>query len=261
MSADDGAAMEVRDRDSLFAHLFTTSKGDASKVRDSFCAYTPPASRLIIREAADFGKLGTTSEAVHRAADKGFWAYKDFAAVLDSFALSPSDPERRVMGIEGVGSTAELHAAVAGRAPKLKIGHLSLEMLEGKLDNGEWHWIDEANCVMHTATPKPAILRTELAERVGLELRVLRHEKFVEGEAEGEPVESVGDLIIFDIDVSDVTKPTGNTKVFCQNPGAYTISAYSSLPHRMRLGVDKLLAGAGFGPSNFDINVPSSAGG
>ena len=54
-----------------------------------------------------------------------------------------------------------LLAAIASGSKSLKIGHLSLQMMKGKVSNGEWRWIDEAKCVMHTATPKPALLRAD----------------------------------------------------------------------------------------------------
>lgn len=237
--------MDVRDRRSLWQSLHAAADGDASRVLDCLTAYTPPAERLILREASDFAALGVTPEEVHGAADEGFWAYADFHSVLASFAREPTDPERRVMGIEGVGSAAALREAIASGKRPLRIGHLSHTMLVGKVANGEWRWIDEASCVMHTATPKPALLRTAVRERLKLELRVLRHEKFL-GEKSGEAApaapESVGDLIIFDIDVSDTVKPTGNTKVFCQDPKGYQLSAYASLPEAMREAVNGMLA-------------------
>lgn len=88
---------------------------------------------------------------------------------------------------------------------------------------------------MHTATPKPALLRPAVRERLGVELRVLRHEAFAGGS------ESEGDLIIFDMDRSDVEKETGNTKVFCQNPANYSIAPFASLPPEMRAAVRRML--------------------
>ena len=108
------------------------------------------------------------------------------------------------MGIEGVGSPETLREIIESGAKSLKIGHLSLLMvrvakplthshslgrlarhdrkksciprvalpnarqMQGKVDNGEWRWIDERRCVMHTATSKPALLRTEVRSRLGL---------------------------------------------------------------------------------------------
>lgn len=85
-------------------------------------AYTPPGQRLIIRSEEDFETLGTTAAAVKAAADQSFWAYKDFDSVLASFALAPSDSERRVMGIEGVDSGARLQEIIASGKADLKIG-------------------------------------------------------------------------------------------------------------------------------------------
>ena len=140
------------------------------------------------------------------------------------------------MGIEGVGSPSALLAAIESGAKSLKIGHLSLLMMEGKVATGEWHWIDEAKCVMHTATPKPALLRTEVRATLGVELKVVRHEQFAAG------AESVGDLIIFDMDMSDVTKELGNHKVFCQDPSNYTIAPLSTLSDEMKAAIDKMLS-------------------
>jgi len=231
--------MEVTGRSSLFAAVGKAAKGDAAAVVPCLCAYTPPAERLIIRSNSDFARLNTTAEAVHGAADPNFWAYGDFSSVLSSFSRESSDPERRVMGIEGIGSADALAAAISSGSKPLRIGHLSLLMMEGKVANGEWRWIDEGGCVMHTATPKPGLLRTELRSRLGLELVVRRHEAFLEGNA---PPESCGDLIIFDMDKADVTKPTGNTKVFCQDPTAFSIAAFDSLSAEMRAAVDAVLA-------------------
>jgi hypothetical protein len=273
------ATLQVRDRTSLFAALAT--EGDTRTVKDCMCAYSPPAERLIIRSASDFARLDTTMEAVHGAADTSFWAYADFESVFKSFSLEPSDPERRVMGIEGIGSADALAAAIASGEKPLHIGHLSLVMMQGKVANGEWRWINEGGCVMHTATPKPGLLRGEVRSRLGLELVVRRHEAFLGAaigadarakelaeliaaeqrddaavHARGPPLlsqhlldqsapaapESVGDLIIFDMDKADVTKPTGNTKVFCQTPANFTIAAFDSLSSDMRAAVDAVLA-------------------
>jgi len=227
------ALLEVHDRPTLWQALHAASP---AQVKACLCSYSPPPERLIIRSAADFAKLGTTREAVHGACDQSFWAFGDFERVYTSFSLDESDPERRVMGIEGVGSPEALLVIIEGGAKSLKIGHLSLLMMEGKVANDEWHWIDEAKCVMHTATPKPALLRAEVRSRLGLELRVMRHEEFAQGS------ESVGDLIIFDMDKSDVEKETGNRKVFCQDPGNYKIEHFDGLADDMKAAVDRMLA-------------------
>ena len=234
--SSSAAPLEVTDRASLFGHLHASSAGDVAKVRACLCSYTPPAERLILRSAADFAALGTSKEAVHGACDPTFWAFGDFESVYNSFVLEPTDKERRVMGIEGVGSPSALLAAIESGAKSLKIGHLSLLMMEGKVATGEWHWIDEAKCVMHTATPKPALLRTEVRATLGVELKVVRHEQFAAG------AESVGDLIIFDMDMSDVTKELGNHKVFCQDPSNYTIAPLSTLSDEMKAAIDKMLS-------------------
>ena len=140
------------------------------------------------------------------------------------------------MGIEGVNSPDALLAVIKSGAKTLKIGHLSLLMMEGKVANGEWYWVDEAKCIMHTSTPKPALLRAEVRATLGAELKVVRHEQFAAG------AESKGDLIIFDMDMSDVTKETGNHKVFCQDSASYTIAPFSTLSDEMKAAVDKMLA-------------------
>ena len=198
------ALLEVTDRPSLWRQL--ASAGDVAQMRQCLCAYTPPAKRLILRSEADFERLCITKEAVHAACDPSFWAYGDFESVYNSFARNEKDPERRVMGIEGIASPEALRETIASGATSLKIGHLSLVMMQSKVSNGEWHWVDEPKCVMHTATPKPALLRGEVRSRMGVEIKVLRHEAFAE------QAESVGDLIIFDMDKADVTQETGNTK-------------------------------------------------
>ena len=71
------------------------------------------------------------------------------------------------MGIEGVGSKETLQKVLATGQQVLHIGHLSLLTMEGKVANGEWRWIDEAGCSMHTATNKPALLRSEVRTREG----------------------------------------------------------------------------------------------
>ena len=236
LKAASSAVEDVSDRPTLWQALHAAAGGDAAKVTACLCSYSPPPARLIIRSDADFASLGTTKEAVHAACDPAFWAYGDFEKVHASFSLEESDAERRVMGIEGVGSPEALLVIIEGGAKSLKIGHLSLPMMQGKLANGEWRWIDEARCVMHTATPKPALLRTEVRSRLGVELRVMRHEEFAQG------AESVGDLIIFDMDKSDVTKETGNRKVFCQDPANYKIAPYDGLADDMKVAVDRMLA-------------------
>ena len=152
------------------------------------------------------------------------------------------------MGIEGVGNGDILQKVLASGQQVLHIGHLSLLMMEGKVANGEWRWIDEPSCSMHTATNKPALLRPKLRANLGVDLRVLRHEKFLQGHAssgEGEAAEaaeSVGDLIIFDMDKADVEKEVGNVKVFCQDPTNYDIAPFESLAPEMRAAVDRMLA-------------------
>ena len=224
--------LEVTDRATLWRGLHDALP--LATVRSCLCAYAPPAERLILKSASDFAKLGTTKDAVHGACDTSFWAYGDFESVYTSFELDPTDKERRVMGIEGVGSPEALKAAIDDGAKSLKIGHLSLLMMQSKVDSGEWHWIDEARCVMHTATSKPALLRPQLSE-LGVTLKVVRHEQFASG------AESVGDLIIFDMDKADVSKETGNTKVFCQDPANYSIAPFDTLSDEMRAAVDRML--------------------
>ena len=115
-----------------------------------------------------------------------------------------------------------------------------------KVANGEWRWIDEAGCVMHTATSKPAILRPALRDNLGVELHVLRHEKFAaemgDGSSSGAAPESLGDLIIFDMDWKDVTKETGNTKVFCQDPAKFELGSLDALQPGIRAALDQVLA-------------------
>jgi len=230
------STMEVTDRASLWKALHGPSGGDASSITACMCTYSPPPKRLIIRSAADFARLGTTKEAVHAACDPTFWAFGDFESIFDSFSRNETDKERRVMGIEGVGSAAALLEAIDGGEPCLKIGHLSLLMMQGKVENGEWLWVDEANCVMHTATPKPALLRAEVKARLGVEFRVMRHEVFAAA------AESLGDLIIFDLDKSDVRKETGNTKVFCQEAKNYSVLPFDTLSDEMKAAVMHMLA-------------------
>ena len=234
-SAEAPMALEVTDRASLWARLHAAG-ADAGTVKKCLCSYSPPPRRLILSSAADFERLGVTRESVHGACDSSFWAYGDFTSVYESFALAEDDKERRVMGIEGVGSAAELLEAIQSGSAPLKIGHLSLLMLRSKVANGEWKWIDEAGCVMHTATPKPALLRVQLRSVLNLEVKVVRHEAFASGS------ESVGDLIIFDMDKADTAKETGNTKVFCQNPENYEIAEYETLSEPMKQAVDTMLA-------------------
>ena len=236
----------VRNRKDLFAALFESVKtmpDPAAAVRECMVAYTPPAERLIIRNEADLAALSTNAEALKAAADVTFWAYKDFDSVLASFALDATDPERRVMGIEGVGSGEELQKILASGQAILRIGHLSLLMMEGKVANGEWRWVDEDKCVMYTATNKPALMRPEVRSRLGIELRILRHEKFLEAQ-EGQPneqTESMGDLIIFDMDWKDSSKDTGNTKVFCQNPSGFTLNTLDALMPSMDAALGQVL--------------------
>ena len=64
----------------------------------------------------------------------------------------------------------------------------------------------------------------------------MRHEEFAGG------AESVGDLVIFDMDKADVSVETGNVKVFCQNPANYTIAPYASLSDDMKAAVERMLA-------------------
>ena len=54
-------------------------------------------------------------------------------------------------------------------------------MMEGKVQNGEWRWIDESHCVMHTATPKPALLRARVLAELNVELAVMRHDAHLAG--------------------------------------------------------------------------------
>jgi len=227
-------AQVVRNRSDLFATLHaaaaaSTTADPRAAVRACMTAYAPPAERLIIRTVGDFAALGTTAAAVKAAADPTFWAYNDYDGVLASFALEANDKERRVMGIEGVGSKETLHKVLATGQQVLATGHLSLVMMEGKVASGEWHWIDEAGCSMHTATNKPGLLRTEVRSRLGLELKVVRHDAELAGSAEEQEVESVGDLIIFDMNFKDVTTEVGNTKVFCQNPSGFMLSGLETL--------------------------------
>jgi hypothetical protein len=201
----------VRNRAELFASLRGRS---SAEVLACMTAYSPPSQRLLIRSEADLARLGTTAAALKAAADPSFWAYSDFDSVLASFGREAGDPERRVMGVEGVGSAETLAKVLATGEQVLCIGHLSLTMMESKVASGEWRWIEEAGCVMHTATNKPALLRAAVRAKFGLELKVLRHEKFAADA--GEQPESSGDLIIFDMDWKDVTRRIGNTNVFCQ---------------------------------------------
>lgn len=231
----NSSTVVVTNRATLWGGLAAATSGDAAKIVACLCSYSPPAERLIIRRAADFAALGVSKEAVHAAGDESFWAYKDFESVFASFALAETDAERRVMGIEGVRSPEQLRAIVESGARSLRIGHLSLPMCVGKVRNGEWRWIDEARCVMHTATPKPALLRQKVRALLHVELSVRRHEAFASD------AESVGDLVIFDMDQADVHKPTGNTKVFCQDPASYSLAPYESLAPEMHAAVRQML--------------------
>ena len=71
---------------------------------------------------------------------------------------------------------------------------------------------------------------------MGVELRVVRHEAFAEG------AESIGDLIIFDIDKSNVMshRSNANTKVFCQDPSKYKILPYAELSADFKAAVDRM---------------------
>jgi hypothetical protein len=233
MGSSSSNPIVVHNRKELFAGLARAATID--DVRRCLRSYTPPSERLIIRAAADFEKLGTTKEAVQGACDTSFWAYGDFESVYASFSLADTNKERRVMGIEGIGTPEALAAVIASGEKSLKIGHLSLLMMNGKVANGEWRWIDEARCMMHTATPKPALLRTSLRDELGVELKVVRHEEFAGG------AESAGDLIIFDMDKADVRKETGNTKIFCQDPKNYAIAEFGSLSDEMQAAVSEML--------------------
>lgn len=233
MGSSSSSPIVVHNRKELFAGLARAAA--MNDVRRCLCSYSPPSERLIICAAADFEKLGTTKEAVHRACDTSFWAYGDFESVYASFSLAETDKERRVMGIEGIGTPEALLEALASGEKSLKIGHLSLLMMNGKVANGEWRWIDEARCVMHTATPKPALLRNSLRDELGVELKIVRHEEFAGG------AESAGDLIIFDMDKADVHKEMGNTKVFCQDPKNYTIAEFGSLSDEMQAAVSEMM--------------------
>jgi hypothetical protein len=233
--AEPQTRLDVRNRKSLWEQLFSATGGSREKVISCMTSYSPPAERLLIRGHGDFERLGVTSSQVHDAADPSFWAYGDFPTVLASFDLPEDDKERRVMGIEGIASGAALKAAIASGEKTLKIGHLSLANLAGKITNGEWHWIDEPGCVMHTATPKPALLRQQLKTRLGITLRIFRHEKFLD-----QPTESVGDLIIFDINRDDVKKEVGNSNVFCQDINNYVLSPFDSLHASLRKAVDNM---------------------
>ena len=128
------STFDVNDRASLWKGL---ANADIPAVEACLCAYSPPPERLIIRSAADFATLGTTMEAVYAACDPSFWAYGDFKSVFDSFSLPIDNKERRVMGVEGVGSPEALADAIASGSQCLKIGHLSLLMMQGKVENGE----------------------------------------------------------------------------------------------------------------------------
>ena len=237
-------AVDVTNRKSLFKALYDAAEGDAAKARSCLVVYSPPGERLILRCEEDFATLGTSAEALKDAADKDFWAFADFDGVLESFQREKSDPERRVMGIEGVGSKDQLQTLLATPThPGLKIGHLSYNVMQGKVDNGEWEWINEAGCEMKTATPKPGLDRQRLASTLGLAVRVIKHDASLSsGQAEeAAVVESVGDLIIFDMDKGDVSKEAGNTKVFCQDPLNYSVlDDVAALPEAVRAAVDQV---------------------
>ena len=205
-------------------------------------SYMPPPRRLIIRSLDDLERLNTSATALKAAADPNFWAYKDFDGVVASFALEPSNPERRVLGIEGVGSPERLQELIKSGSPCLNMGHLSLVMMEDKVRNGEWKWIDEPQCVMHTATPKPALLRASIETKLGMKLAIMRHDAKLAGDSGGGAVESEGDLIIFDMDWRDVNKSVGNTKVFCQWTANLELGPLDTLDEGMLAALDTVLS-------------------
>ena len=120
----------------------------------------------------------------------------------------------------------------------LNIGHLSLAMMEGKVSNGEWYWVDEAHCVMHTATPKPALLRERVASTLRVDLAIMRHDAALSGAGEAE---STGDLIIFDMNWQDVGIETGNTKVFCQSTARMELAPLDTLAEGMKAALERVL--------------------
>ena len=74
-------------------------------------------------------------------------------------------------------------------------------------------------------------------------VRVIKHDASLSsGQAEeAAVVESVGDLIIFDMDKGDVSKEAGNTKVFCQDPLNYSVlDDVAALPEAVRAAVDQV---------------------
>ena len=93
---------------------------------------------------------------------------------------------------------------------------------------------------MHTATAKPVLLRAAVQTNLNVDLQVLRHEKFAQ--SSGDAPESVGDLIIFDMDHQDpIDKEVGNTKVFCQDASRFALSPVDALQPHMRSAIDKVL--------------------
>lgn len=232
------AVLEVRDRKSLWQGLHRASVESLEVVQACLCSYSPPSKRLILSSLEDFAALGISSpQQLHDVADESFWAYKDFYAVVSSFQLPETDPERRVMGIEGIGSKAALHAAIQSGERVLRIGHLSLGNLRGKVANQEWRWIDKH--AMDTSTLKPALLRPRVRELLGVELRVMRHDAHL---ADGGPTESLGDLVIFDIDHANPTgTEVGNSKVFCQCPSNYDVGEFAALSADQRNAVQLML--------------------
>lgn len=229
--------VDVRNRKDLLSALCDAAGGEKARVQACMCSYMPPAQRLIIRDENDIiEKLGTTVQSLHNAADKTFWAYNDFDKCIKSFELEKEDKERRVLGIEGVGSKKELLEIIATGKQSLCIGHLSHNMMMGKVEHGEWKWIDEETCVMHTATAKPGLLRKKIELSLSLNLRVLRHEKFLD-----EDQISEGDLVIFDINPADVRADVGNQNAFCQDPEKFTIAPFSEMDEKYIAAVDEMM--------------------
>jgi len=237
--AADGSQLrtvDVRNRKDLLSALCDAAGGEKARVQACMCSYMPPGQRLIIRDLDDIVRLGATVESLHNAADENFWAYKDFEHTIKSFELELDDKERRVLGIEGVGSKKELLEIIATGKQSLCIGHLSYNMMMGKVKHGEWYWIDEPTCVMHTATAKPGLLRKKIELRLNLNLRVLRHEKFLD-----EDQVSEGDLVIFDMNPTDLRAEVGNQNVFCQDPEKFTIAPFSEMNEKYIAAVDDMI--------------------
>lgn len=228
---------EVLGRKSLWHELHVASKGDLCKVYACLCSYAPPGKRLIVQRKADFIALGVSAEELHAVADPTFWAFRDFHGVIESFEREETDPERRVMGIEGFSCKEALQEAVRAGEKVVKIGHLSLLNLRAKVVNKEWRWISEL--AMDTSTLKPGLLRAQVREIIGAELRVMRHDAHLAHESEKE---SRGDLILFDIDhANPIGTDVGNSKVFCQCPSNYDVGDYARLSIAQRKAVDQML--------------------